>query len=68
MPWHVPVVPTTPEVEIKKIMVPNQPRQKVRETPAQPKSWALVVHACDSSYAGGTNRRIRVWGWGRGKN
>jgi hypothetical protein len=33
--WHKPVIPATWEMEIRKITVEGQPRQKVRETPSQ---------------------------------
>jgi hypothetical protein len=50
--------PATWEKGIEWIMVRNQPREKVPETPSQPTSWAWW--GTPASYAGGIGKRITV--------
>jgi hypothetical protein len=41
-PWLRAIILTTKEVEIRRMVIPGQPRQKVCETPSQPtKIWVL---------------------------
>jgi hypothetical protein len=46
-------------MEIWKIIVQSQSRQKVCETPSQPTA-GMVIYSCHPSYAGSINRRIVV--------
>jgi hypothetical protein len=50
----MPVIPATEEAEIGRIMVLEQPRQKVSKTSFQ--QAGMVVPACDLSYSGGVGR------------
>jgi hypothetical protein len=52
------IIPATREVEIGRIIVKGQPRQKVSEPLSQQVSWEWWVRICNSSYAGGVGRRI----------
>jgi hypothetical protein len=48
----VPVIPTIQEAEMKKIMVPDQPRPKKRKIvryPLNGKRLGMVVHTCQPS-------------------
>jgi hypothetical protein len=57
--WYfTPVILATWEVEIARIEVWDQPRQKVRAISTN--KLEVVVHACDPNYAGGIGRRITV--------
>jgi hypothetical protein len=38
--WLIPIIPTTWEVEIKRIAARGKSRQKVSKTPSQQISWA----------------------------
>jgi hypothetical protein len=40
------------EAEIRRIMVPGQPRQKVCKTPSQQKKAAHGARTCHTSYGG----------------
>jgi hypothetical protein len=54
-------------MEIGKIMVQVQPRQKVSKTPISRKRVSVVEHFCNPSYAGGISRLILVPGQARQK-
>jgi hypothetical protein len=63
--WVMSVIQATQDVELGKITVLGQPRQKVDETPSQPiikkeekKSWGqvLVAYAHNPRYPGGRNQ------------
>jgi hypothetical protein len=59
--WLTPVIPATQEVEIRRIAVQGQSKQKVRDTPppSQQKKLGRVVHPCYSNHAGNI-RKITV--------
>jgi hypothetical protein len=61
--WLTPVILATQEVEIRRITVPGQPRQKVRKTPMSTNKTGVLVHACNPSYDEGISKRIVVQGW-----
>jgi hypothetical protein len=45
--WFTPIITATWEVEIRRMEVQGQPRQKVSETPSQSKS-GIVGQNCDA--------------------
>jgi hypothetical protein len=48
-------------VEIGKIKVQDQPRQKMRETSSQPITKpVVVVHTCHSNHSGSINRSLGI--------
>jgi hypothetical protein len=47
-------------VEIGRIAVGGQSRQKVSETPPSQINLGVMVHACHSSHAGSINRRTEI--------
>jgi hypothetical protein len=49
--WPTPVILAVQEAEIRMIMVPSQPKQKVCKTPTQPKKIGLLGCTCHSSYS-----------------
>jgi hypothetical protein len=49
------------EVEIGKIVVQSQPRQKVSNTPISTNKPGLVAHVCKPSYMGGVGSSIVIW-------
>jgi hypothetical protein len=51
--------PSYLEVEMGKIMIQGQPRQKLSKTPSQPIKFGAMVHACHTRYMKGINRRLR---------
>jgi hypothetical protein len=51
--WLMPVTPAMQEAEIRRILVQNQPGQKVKEDPISINKLGMVVHFCNSSYVGG---------------
>jgi hypothetical protein len=53
----MPVIPATQEAEIGRITVKGQPGQKARN-PFRQNNPDVVVHTCNSSYAGRIGRRI----------
>jgi hypothetical protein len=54
------VIPATWEVEIRKIVIHHQARQKVSAPPISTNKPGVVVHRCNLSYAGHMGRRITV--------
>jgi hypothetical protein len=60
--WHTPTILASWEVELRRILVREQPRQKVHETLSQQwyMPWGLVV-CSHPSYSGSINRRVNVW-------
>jgi hypothetical protein len=42
--WLIPIIPANQEAELMRTKAPVQLRQKVRETPSQPMSWASQCH------------------------
>jgi hypothetical protein len=65
LPWLKPVIPATQEVEIERIMVWCQSRQKVSKTPLSTNKYGMVVHACNPSFLGGIGRRPALASWHR---
>jgi hypothetical protein len=47
--WLMPINLDTQEVEIRRITVQGQPRQKVHKIPPQQKTLDMVVHSCHSN-------------------
>jgi hypothetical protein len=60
---YTPAIPATQDVEIRRIKVVGQPRQKVSQTPILTNNPGMVVCVYNPSYLGGIGRRITVWGW-----
>jgi hypothetical protein len=56
--WLTPVILPTSKIEIKRIMVQGQPRQKVTETPKH--KLSMVVQVCNPSYAESRGKKIAV--------
>jgi hypothetical protein len=54
------VIPTSWKMEIEKIAVRGQPRQKVSKTPISTSKLGVVRQNSNSSYEGGIGRRIAV--------
>jgi hypothetical protein len=52
----MPETPATQEAEIRRIVVPGQPRQKVR-SPYLNKNLGMVAHACNLNYVGGVGKK-----------
>jgi hypothetical protein len=65
--WCVSVIPATQEVEIRRITVQRQARQKVTKTSISTNKSELMVPSCRSNYWGGKGGRIEVQS-GQGKN
>jgi hypothetical protein len=59
--WLLPEIPATQKSETRKIVVQGQPKQKLFRPHLRNKS-GMLVHAYNSSYTGGLDRRISVCG------
>jgi hypothetical protein len=59
--WCTPIIPFTEEVEIGRMRVQGQPRQKLAD-PISTSKAVLVLYNCSSSYTGDVVRRITIWG------
>jgi hypothetical protein len=46
----IPIIPHAQEAKIRRIIVGDQPRQKVSKIPSQSSKLGVVAHAYDSSY------------------
>jgi hypothetical protein len=66
--WHTPVIPPTWEAEISRITVWGQARQKVSKIPSLTNKWGMGACTCNPSSAGGTGRKIAVWGQPQARN
>jgi hypothetical protein len=59
--WFTSVFSATQQLEIgRRVMVGDQPRQKVSDTPSQQKKLGMVVCSCHPSYARGLSRRFMI--------
>jgi hypothetical protein len=56
----MPVIPLTWEVNIERIAVGGQCRQKVSKSSISMKKMGMVVFACHPSYTGSISRKITV--------
>jgi hypothetical protein len=57
--WYKPVIPATQEVEIGRIALRGQPRQKVKETSSEQISQ-VWWYTCGLSYKGGISRGMLI--------
>jgi hypothetical protein len=59
--WYsTPIIPTTQEVEIGKVMVQGKPRQKASKTPVQQTSWVWWLTSTISAIQEAAGGRIIV--------
>jgi hypothetical protein len=58
--WLKTIIPAAQEAEIRRIMVPDQPGQKVSKTPSQQNKSGVVTHACHPAMWEAIGRRITV--------
>jgi hypothetical protein len=56
----MPIILATQEVQIRKIQVQGQIRQKVGNTPTSSSKPGIVTLACHPSYTGNINKRRMV--------
>jgi hypothetical protein len=54
------IIPAMQKAEIRRIVVPGQPEQKVSEIPTLTNKPSMVGHVCDLTYIGGGVCRITV--------
>jgi hypothetical protein len=58
----MPVIPTSQETEIRKIVVQGHSKKKLVKYPSQEIESGVLVYTCDPSHARGIGRRITVGG------
>lgn len=61
--WFISVIPDSWKVEIRRTEVQANLRKKVREAPISINRSGMLACSYNTSYTGGTDRRIIVRGW-----